>query len=164
VEVLMTDDRSGLYIGGQWAVPAGGDRITVRSASTEEIIGSVPEATPADVDAAAGAARRAFDDPSGGATWDPGRRAAILEGLADEYDARAEQVFCSVSAQNGMPISIARQLDEAFPPFCSAITLTSSVRRLPRRPATGCSPAPRPCAGGLSASSPRSCRGMCRSP
>lgn len=71
MEILVTDDRSRLYIGGQWAVPSTGDRITVRSASTEEIIGSVPEAAPADVDAAVGAARRAFVDPTGWATWDP---------------------------------------------------------------------------------------------
>ena len=38
------------------------------SASTEENIGSVPEAQEADVDAAVAAARRAFDDPDG---WRP---------------------------------------------------------------------------------------------
>ena len=95
----MTDDRSRLYIGGRWTAPSSGDRITVRSASTEEVIGSVPEAAQADVDAAVSAARRAFDDPSGWATWAPGRRAEILERLADEYDARAEQIFRALSAE-----------------------------------------------------------------
>jgi aldehyde dehydrogenase (NAD+) len=114
--ILVTNDRSRLYIGGQWTPPSHGDRITVRSASTEEVIGSVPEAAQADVDGAVNAARRAFDDPSGWATWDPGRRAEILERLADEYDARAEQICRAVSAQNGMPITIARQLEATLPP------------------------------------------------
>ena len=111
----MTDDRGRLYVGGQWETPSTSDRITVRSASTEEVIGSVPEAAPADVDAAVSAARRAFDDPSGWATWEPGRRAEILERLAGEYEARAEQIFHAVSAQNGMPITLARQI-ETYPP------------------------------------------------
>jgi acyl-CoA reductase-like NAD-dependent aldehyde dehydrogenase len=105
-----------LYIGGRWTVPSSGDRITVRSASTEEVIGFVPEAARADVDAAVSAARRAFDDPSGWATWDPGRRADVMERLADEYDARAEQICRAVSAQNGMPIAISRQVEASFPP------------------------------------------------
>ena len=54
----MTIDHSQLLIGGVWTDPATGNRITVRSASTEEVIGSVPEASTADVDAAVAAARR----------------------------------------------------------------------------------------------------------
>ena len=50
-----------LYIDGQWRAPAGDGSIDVQSASTEETIGSVPEGTPADVDRAVAAARRAFD-------------------------------------------------------------------------------------------------------
>jgi aldehyde dehydrogenase (NAD+) len=111
----VTDDRSRLYVGGRWMAPSSGNRITVRSASTEEVIGSVPEAAPADVDAAISAARLAFDDPSGWAAWDPARRAEILERLADEYDVRSEQIFQAVSAQNGMPITVSRQI-ETYPP------------------------------------------------
>ncbi len=112
----MTIDHSQLLIGGVWAAPATGNRITVRSASTEEVIGSVPEASTADVDAAVAAARRAFDDPTGWPTWDPARRAEVLERLAEEYEKRSEQIYTAVSSQNGMPIAIARQL-ESFPPL-----------------------------------------------
>lgn len=111
----MTDDRSRLFIGGQWTAPSASDRITVRSASTEEIIGSVPAGAAGDVDAAVTAARRAFDDASGWATWEPGRRADALERLAGQYESRAERIYRAVSAQNGMPITLSRQL-EAFPP------------------------------------------------
>jgi aldehyde dehydrogenase (NAD+) len=112
----VTDDRSTLYLGGRWAAPSSGNRITVRSASTEEVIGSVPEAARPDVDAAVRSARRAFDDPSGWAAWAPERRAEILERLADEYLVRAERISRAVSAQTGMPITIARQLESSFPP------------------------------------------------
>ena len=35
----MTDDRTQLFIGSRWTAPSGSNRITVRSASTEELIG-----------------------------------------------------------------------------------------------------------------------------
>jgi aldehyde dehydrogenase (NAD+) len=111
----LTDDRTHLFIGSRWTAPSGGNRITVRSASTEEVIGSVPEAAEADVDAAVAAARAAFDDPAGWSSWEPERRAEILERLAEEFEARAEQIQRSISSQNGMPIAIAREL-ESFPP------------------------------------------------
>jgi acyl-CoA reductase-like NAD-dependent aldehyde dehydrogenase len=112
----MTTDHTQLLIGGLWTAPATDNRITVRSASTEEVIGSAPEASPSDVDAAVAAARRAFDDPNGWSAWAPARRAGVLDRLAEEYEKRAEQIYAAVSAQNGMPIAIARQL-ESFPPM-----------------------------------------------
>jgi aldehyde dehydrogenase (NAD+) len=45
----------------------------------------------------------------------PGKRADILERLADEWDARGEQIFRTISAQNGMPITFALEL-ESQPP------------------------------------------------
>lgn len=104
-----------LFIGGEWVAPSSGHRITAVSASTEEVIGSVPEAQDADVDAAVAAARRAFDDPSGWARWAPADRAAAMERLADVLERRAEEVVQRVSGQNGMPVAVARQLEGAFP-------------------------------------------------
>jgi acyl-CoA reductase-like NAD-dependent aldehyde dehydrogenase len=110
----MTIDHDSLFIGSTWCTPRSTGRIIVRSASSEEILGSVPEAGETDVDAAIAAARRAFDAPGGWAQWEPARRADVLERFADEYDKRSEQIFQAVSAQNGMPISMARQF-EAVP-------------------------------------------------
>ncbi|OUS93808.1 aldehyde dehydrogenase [Rhodococcus sp. NCIMB 12038] len=104
-----------LFIGGDWVRPTSNERITVVSASTEQPIGSVPEAQEADVDAAVAAARRAFDDPAGWAHWAPADRAAAMERLADGLERRAEDVVQRVSAQNGMPVAVARQLEGAFP-------------------------------------------------
>ena len=52
--------RDKLYINGQWTAPKGSKSIDVINASTEEIMGRVPEGTEADVDAAVAAARAAF--------------------------------------------------------------------------------------------------------
>ena len=110
----MTDYDS-LFIGGQWVPPSSAHRITAIDASTEEAIGSVPEAQELDVDAAVLAARRAFVDPSGWAHWSPTDRATAMERLADVLERRAEDVVQCVSAQNGMPVAVARQLEGVFP-------------------------------------------------
>ncbi|MBA2349159.1 MAG: aldehyde dehydrogenase [Solirubrobacterales bacterium] len=104
-----------LFIGGDWVAPQGSGRIDVHSASTEELIGSVPDGTNADIDAAVAAARGAFDDPQGWAAWTAEDRAQAMERLADALDARAEETCQRISMQNGMPISIAQQLEGVFP-------------------------------------------------
>jgi aldehyde dehydrogenase (NAD+) len=104
-----------LFIGGQWVPPSSAHRITAISASTEQAIGSAPEAQELDVDAAVIAARRAFVDPSGWAYWSPADRATGMERLADVLERRAEDVVQCVSAQNGMPVAVARQLEGVFP-------------------------------------------------
>ena len=57
-----------LYIGGRWEAQSGTGSIDVLSASTEEVIGTVPEGTPADVDRAVRAARAAFEGQWGQTT------------------------------------------------------------------------------------------------
>ena len=111
----MLASYDSLFIGGEWIRPSSSARIDVTSASTEENIGSVPEAQEADVDAAVAAARRAFDDPDGWSQWEPSARAAAMERLAVELEARAAEMAQRVSAQNGMPISIATVLEGGFP-------------------------------------------------
>ncbi|HEY2694769.1 MAG TPA: aldehyde dehydrogenase [Pseudonocardiaceae bacterium] len=112
---MTTMDYDQLYLGGRWAEPANGERITVRSASTEEVLGTVPEAGNADVDAAVAAARSAFDDPSGWPTWQPQRRAEALERFAVALEKRGEETARRVTVQNGMPIGLAHQFEAGFP-------------------------------------------------
>lgn len=104
-----------LFIGGEWTRPAGGETIVAINPSTEQAVGSMPAASTADVDAAVAAARRAFEEPDGWATWEPARRAEVLDRLADELEARSEAIATTVSSQNGMPISMARGLEGAYP-------------------------------------------------
>jgi aldehyde dehydrogenase (NAD+) len=111
----MTLEYGSLFIGGEWVRPSSSSVIEVTSASTGERIGTVAEAQEADIDAAVAAARRTFDDPDGWSQWEPARRAAAMESLAVQLESRAEEMARRVSAQNGMPISIATQLEGGFP-------------------------------------------------
>jgi aldehyde dehydrogenase (NAD+) len=110
-----TTHHDTLYIDGDWVAPAGSDTITVVSPSTEEIIGSVPEASEADVDRAVDAARTAFDNPQGWASWTPQARAEVLERFAVALDARAAATAEAVSSQNGMPVQISQAFESVFP-------------------------------------------------
>jgi aldehyde dehydrogenase (NAD+) len=97
-------DHSQLCIGGKWVAPTSTARILVNSASTEELVGYVPEAQEADVDAAVEAARRVTDDPNGWAHWSLARRAEAMERLADVLERRSEDIVAAVSVQNGLPV------------------------------------------------------------
>lgn len=110
-------DYRQLYVGGQWRDPAGTESISVHSATTEHLIGSVPRGTEADVDAAVAAARSAFDAADGWATWHPKQRGEILEQFAAELEARGAETAARVSMQNGMPIWLAQQFEAGFPPL-----------------------------------------------
>jgi aldehyde dehydrogenase (NAD+) len=110
---MITYDR--LFIGGAWVEPTTADVCTLTSASTEGTIGVVPRASEDDVDLAVAAARHAFDDPTGWAYWEPARRGDAIEALAAQLELRAGEMAARVSSQNGMPITIATQLEGGFP-------------------------------------------------
>ena len=112
-----TIDSADLFIGGEWITPKGSDRISVLAASTEEVVGSVPDGTNADIDDAVRAARGALEDPSGWSSWSSEDRAQALERLAGAMEARGEEIAHRVSLQNGMPISLALQVEAVFPPL-----------------------------------------------
>ena len=112
-QTMIASDE--LFIGGEWIKPQGSGRISVLAASTEEPVGSVPDGTNADIDAAVAAARAAFDDPSGWSSWSVEDRAQALERLAGALESRGEETARRVSLQNGMPISIALQIEAVFP-------------------------------------------------
>jgi acyl-CoA reductase-like NAD-dependent aldehyde dehydrogenase len=106
---------STVYMGGEWVAPATERTLSVISASTEEVVGVVPECTTADVDLAVAAARRAFDDPTGWASFEPEERSECMDKLAAAIAGNAESIARLVSLQNGMPISTARAIEGAFP-------------------------------------------------
>ncbi|MEZ2391949.1 aldehyde dehydrogenase [bacterium RCC_150] len=95
--------------------PAGDALLRVVNPATEEEIGSVPRSTEADVDEAVAAARAAFDNASGWATWSPAKRQEALVRFADELEARADEMARRVTSQNGMPIATAAAFEGGFP-------------------------------------------------
>jgi acyl-CoA reductase-like NAD-dependent aldehyde dehydrogenase len=112
----VTTDFDTLFIDGAHRPAHSTTRIEVIGASTEEVIGSVPDADEADVDAAVAAARRAFADPQGWAHWSPAQRAEVLLRLATELEARGQRTVEAVSSQNGMPIAIGLMSEAIAPP------------------------------------------------
>jgi acyl-CoA reductase-like NAD-dependent aldehyde dehydrogenase len=110
--VRVTDD---IFVGGKW-VPATSDRrIEVRSPSTEDVVGRVPDAGPADVDAAVAAARDAFDDGPWPAMR-PAERARVLGAFLDQLAARTAEFARTITTENGTPVSIVKpsQVDNAL--------------------------------------------------
>jgi aldehyde dehydrogenase (NAD+) len=93
-----------VYIGGEWVQPDGKGTIDVVSAHTEQVIGTVPDAAPADMDRAVTAARKAFDD----GPWprmSPADRAEGIKRLSGALQSRSQDLADTISAENGSPKS-----------------------------------------------------------
>lgn len=109
----MKASKDRFFIGNKWVMPASTRQFTLINASTEEEIGTVPEGTNADMDAAVGAARAAFET-SGWADAAPAERAAVMERFMGALATRGDDIARAVSAQNGMPIALSSQLEGQF--------------------------------------------------
>lgn len=93
------------FIGGQWVQATGEKRNPVVDPAIGEQWGSVPEATPAELDTAVDAARNALAGWSG---LTGAQRAEYLVKIADEIEARAENLALTNTRENGSPISETR--------------------------------------------------------
>lgn len=107
--------RSGrLYIDGKWVDGHGDEAITVVNPATEEILGTVPQATVADVEDAVRAARIAFDE----GPWprmSVRERQAVLRMMAEGFaERRAELVDLSI-AEAGSTRALAEFLQVGTP-------------------------------------------------
>jgi aldehyde dehydrogenase (NAD+) len=112
-----------LYIGGKWEAPSGSGSIAVISASTEEVIGSVPEGTAPDVDRAVRAARAAFD--GGWSETSVTERADWLRKLAGSLKERTEQIATTIAHEVGSPLSMATNVQAGLP-----VAVTNSYAQL----------------------------------
>lgn len=109
------ENRTTFYIGGEWVTPSSDRVISTTNPSTGEALPTTPEADEHDIDRAVQAARVAFDRRDGWASWDGERRAEVLDRLADELEARTQDVARTVSSQNGMPIAMSEGLEAGYP-------------------------------------------------
>ena len=94
-----------LFIGGKWGEPATSDVIEGHSPATGELVGKVPLASAADVDAACAAARKAFDE----GPWpqmSPDERAEILGRAVKLMEERGDELKFLLSAETGQPPTI----------------------------------------------------------
>jgi aldehyde dehydrogenase (NAD+) len=112
-----------LYIGGGWEPQSGTGSIDVLSASTEDVIGSVPEGTPADVDRAVRAARAAFDGHWSQTSVQ--ERSEWLRKLADALKQRSEEIALTISQEVGSPIQMSTNIQAGLP-----VLVTNSYAQL----------------------------------
>ncbi|MGV0836906.1 aldehyde dehydrogenase family protein [Mycolicibacterium thermoresistibile] len=104
----------GLFIDGAWSDGTGDAAVTVVNPATEEVIAEVPEATPADIDTAVTAARRAFDD----GPWPrmkPAERGRILAAMAEELNRRRAELVELNIREAGSTRMIAEMLQVGTP-------------------------------------------------
>ncbi|HVB26875.1 MAG TPA: aldehyde dehydrogenase family protein [Mycobacteriales bacterium] len=104
--------RESLYINGSWVPSVGRGRIAVENPATEQIIGSVPEGDPADVDRAAGAARDALD---AWARTPVAERAGYLSRIADGLASRQDEIARTIASEMGAPLKLATRVQAALP-------------------------------------------------
>jgi betaine-aldehyde dehydrogenase len=101
-----------LYIGGQWVASTGNATIDVINASTEEVMGRIPEGTPEDIDLAVAAAKSAFESWSQLA---PDVRAKYLEQIVGGIAARSEEIGETIAGEVGMPIGLSKAIQVGLP-------------------------------------------------
>jgi len=103
-----------LFIGGEWVEPAGTGTIDVISPHSEELVGRVPEGTPADIDRAVAAARDAFDNGE----WprlSPEERIAAIQKFSEVYAAHIPDMAAVVTEEMGSPITFSNLAQSPAP-------------------------------------------------
>ena len=103
--------RTGHVIGGD-LIDAAGEHIDVVNPATEEVIGSVPAGTAADVAAAVTTAQDAFVSWSVTPAAD---RAAIVRRISGELAARRDEIAATITAEMGSPITFATKVQASLP-------------------------------------------------
>ena len=101
-----------LYIDGRWTPSSGTGSIEVIDASTEQVMGSIPEGTPDDVDRAVAAAAAAL--PTWSAT-PPARRAVYVQAIADGLAARTDEIAELICGEVGMPMFLSKAIQAGLP-------------------------------------------------
>ena len=105
-------NRDQLYIDGRWTAASSSKTIDVINASTEAVMGRIPEGNAADVHAAVAAARRAFD---AWAATAPAERAAFLKKIQEGLKARSDEIARTIAGEVGMPLKLSAMIQAGSP-------------------------------------------------
>ena len=119
--------RDTIYIDGAWVKSQGSGTLPVVNSTTEETMGTIPDGTPADVDAAVAAARRAFPAWAKTSTEE---RAKYCSRIAEGLAGRMDEIATLVSEEVGMvkPLSL---LVQAGLPYNSFNSIAAIVDQFP---------------------------------
>src|SRR4051812_1275392 len=105
-------NRDRLYIDGAWVPSAGTGTIDVINASTEEVMGNIPEGNAADVDKAVAAAKKAFGEWS---QTPKEERAKYLQRITEGLQARSQDIATTIAGEVGMPITLSTIIQAGLP-------------------------------------------------
>ena len=108
----MTSTRDRIYVDGAWVASTGTGTLPVTNPFTEEVIGTVPEGTTEDVDRAAQAARRGFEEWSQTSIAD---RVKACTRIAEGLQARQQEIALSAATEMGAPWQIAVMVQAGLP-------------------------------------------------
>src|SRR5574341_1745654 len=97
------DTRDKLYIDGAWVPSTGTSYHDVVNATTEEVIGRIPEGTPEDVGKAVAAAKAAFPAWSATSVDD---RVKYVQQLSEALQSRTEDIAKMITTEVGTPFMI----------------------------------------------------------
>src|SRR5918912_1458007 len=104
--------RDKIYIDGAWVPSTGAQTLSVINSSTEEVMGTIPEGTPEDVDKAVKAAKAAF--PTWAATPRE-ERGKYIQRIAEGLGARMGEIAQVVAGELGMPLNMAMLIQAGLP-------------------------------------------------
>ena len=102
--------KTQFYIDGQWVAPTTPHDFDVVNPADEQAYAVVSLGSPADVDKAVAAARKAFETYS---ETSREQRIALLEKLAEIYSARSTEMAKTISSEMGAPITLATNAQTA---------------------------------------------------
>ncbi|WP_454812993.1 aldehyde dehydrogenase family protein [Labrys neptuniae] len=98
-------DKRKFYIDGKWVDPVVSNDLQVLDPATEQAVAVISMGTPADVDKAVAAAKKAFATYSRTSVEE---RLALLEKLLEVYKRRYEEMAQTITLELGAPISMSR--------------------------------------------------------
>ncbi len=104
--------RDRIYIGGEWMPSSGSGVLEVVNSTTEQVMGTIPDGTAADVDRAVVAARLAFESWS---QTSVDERADWLARIAQALGDRMEEIATLIAQELGMPIKLAHMIQAGLP-------------------------------------------------
>ena len=122
---LIVRDR--LFIGGEWVTPSGQGTLPVVNSATEEVMGTIPEGTPADAERAIAAARAAFDSWSQTPVEE---RAALLDRISRGLSERQSELAALIAQEVGMPFMLSNVIQVGLPAVTFA-SMAEEIRQFP---------------------------------
>ena len=121
------NNRSEIYVDGNWISSSGSESIDVINPSTEEVIGSTPAGTKEDVDLAIKAAKEAFPE---WAAMPLEERLSYIEGLAAKLGEKSAEIGELISQEVGMPGKMSMMIQAGLPASTTA-SVSGTARDFP---------------------------------